>query len=222
MDKDEPQPPAEALIYLGVIGLIKGAGIMVLPVLLGWIQFELFWEKIYVIPLVGLIGEIWMSISAAGILSSERWQWIMMMVFLAIVFLPLSILTASLLIDHFREHGSTVTTSFWGNGYQRHQFSFDSKLPDAPQREIPELGSGTRELIAALASAKTVNTKIIALEGRTYEVLVRRGLKGALKKLMEFFETHGARAHPRRDRKEGVATAAPSLRFLKILRMRNC
>ena len=33
--------------------------------------------------------------------------------------------------------------------------------------------------------------------------LVRRGLVGELEKLMSFLKKHGARAHPRRDRKEG-------------------
>ena len=35
------------------------------------------------------------------------------------------------------------------------------------------------------------------------QLLVRRGLVGELEKLMSFLKKHGARAHPRRDRKEG-------------------
>ena len=53
---------------------------------------------------------------------------------------------------------------------------------------------------STLRCAEILKSELPALLGK---VLVRRGLKGALNKLIYFFRNHGARAHPYRDRTEG-------------------
>lgn len=144
----------------------RGALLFLLgPLAASWIQFELFWDNIWMFPLPMLFGGVWLGAELGAFaghrLGLDRFRSTVIMVTIAVFTFPLTLVSLALPISHFRKHGSSVEFPIAEDGYDAEEVRLDYELPRPPTREISPIGSGTMELVSALAEAETIEVTMI-------------------------------------------------------------
>ena len=192
-ESQEPRKPAKAAG--GWRPFVWPVGLLVGPALLAWAQFELFRPRIYMWPLLAVIGGIWLGVVLSGRLFRGRYSGPAMMLLISVVTLPLALVSVALPTRHFRTHGSPVVY-LSGDDLEEREYPFSPDLPDAPIRELQSLGPGTSELLKVFAEAKPVEGRMI--DGKFHVQNERgewvEGQTGSLDEMLERAEALDAKA----------------------------
>jgi hypothetical protein len=136
----------------------KWPAILILgPVLWGWLQFELYWDPISLLPLVSIIGGVALGVVAGRLFGRTAFGTSATMSLVAILGLPVAALSIALPSQHFRRHGSTIEFVVYSDHHPPTRHEMAPEMPEpprAPERSL--LGPGTAELMNAFANAKPV------------------------------------------------------------------
>lgn len=141
------------------IRAFKWPAILILgPVLWGWVQFELYWDPISLMPLVSIVGGVALGVVAGRLFGRTASGTSATMSLVAIFGLPVAALSIALPSQHFRRHGSTIEFVVYSDHHPPTRHELAPEMPEpprAPERSL--LGPGTAELMNAFADAKPVD-----------------------------------------------------------------
>ena len=145
-----PEPPAGEGSN-GIWWLRVGAGLLLLPLLAAWVQFELFMDPIQMFPFTTLIGAVATSYALVRVaLPVGRARCVLGPTIAASVGVPGALLVHALLVAHFTHHLSNVAVWVLPGG----RYSEDRPTlvgADLPQMESEmELPTASLELLAQL------------------------------------------------------------------------
>lgn len=176
----------EALPSMGKKGFIIAAAIWLLSIAWPWIQFELYWNPVDIYPLITLAGASALVFGVAQRISEKsKYRNSLATMAVAIVGVPLGLLSVALPTAHFNYHLTHVqtTTSSTGEGIQEHTFFADD--PRFLDQETNIMSEETAELFNSLAEARPVDIDAEIEAGRmkrladgTVVILDREGIGG--------------------------------------------
>lgn len=157
----EPEPPEHG--PRGRRSLSLGIKMWVAPLLLSWVQVEMFRDPVAMFPFVMVVGAglVTWGLVQRGFDSSSARR-VLGPVMVAIVGIPLGMLSYVLPLNHFTHHLSSVQV--WVYVSELHDDRGNAVLvgPDLPMAPSVELvGSGTQSMLEAVASAEKIEATVM-------------------------------------------------------------
>ncbi len=147
-------PPRSADGSRGVT-LARWGAVIVAPIVVSWIEFELFVDPVDLFPLITVLGGIGFGLSLADLSPLRRARGVQRLLGVALVGLPLGLLAVTVPSGHYRAHGTGVTA--WGidsfGGIEPYRLG-PASPPVAPRAAV--IGGAELELIGAIAEAEPV------------------------------------------------------------------
>ncbi len=159
-DEDTSVGPPMALVYIAL-------ALLVLPVLVAWVQFELHINPLWMFPITTILG-------ATGFVYLIAWRRTLHDKFgpvkramaTAMVGLPLGLFAIGAPLVHFKSHLTTVNLGFSDDPSEPRIIAVEAPDPDPPIAPIEPIGDETMELMKAIAEAKPVNIADEVAAGR--------------------------------------------------------
>ncbi|RVU41384.1 hypothetical protein EA187_18750 [Lujinxingia sediminis] len=162
------------------------------PILVAWAQFEWFVDPIRMFPVITVGGASALVMGGVSrLLRKHRLRWPLTIAAVALVGLPVGLLTVSLPMSHFNYHLSSVQVSMFQDHYGGlENVVFEADDPDYIAGHVSPIGEQTSEWLSALANAEEVDISEEIAAGRMRRLedgtLVRVGEHGEELRLHEW------------------------------------
>jgi len=144
-----------------------GGLLWLLPLLAAWLQFEFFVEPVRLFPLPAVLGAMLM-VYAIGARLMRQWTWVqpLSMVGVALLGMPLGLLSVALPAAHFQHHLSSVSMQMALPGVGQAQTYAPPASDLSPAPSLRGTGPGTLEFLEALAQARPIDVQAELAAGR--------------------------------------------------------
>ncbi|AKQ69154.1 hypothetical protein A176_006066 [Myxococcus hansupus] len=191
-----PDGPSAALPRMGRVAFALAGVMWAMPILIGWLQFELFINPIQMAPHLMFLGGLFLVFCVCThVTATWRMPVVATTAGVALFGLPLGLLGAALPIGHFNHHLSDVVLLMSDpmTGEDRSVLSERADVPMPPQEMNPH--KNVMDLAAALGNARQINIEEELAAGRmkqlddgSYVVVNPDGSEAALESAAAFDE----------------------------------
>lgn len=137
------------------------AALLFVPLLAAWVQFELFWNPVHMMPVFSVLGALGLVYALSTYVFGEgAFQAAGRMSAVALIGLPLGLASVALPARHFNYHLTDVAVSFRENVWSRQLKTRiqEADTPDAVERPS-DIGDNTLDFLSALANAEEINVQ---------------------------------------------------------------
>lgn len=152
----------------GPQGFVTAAALWLVPVLWGWVQFELFWDPVDLYPMITMMGAIALAYGVFSKLGSKvpGFRAGITMLGISFVGLPLGMLSLALPTNHYNYHLTTVHNVMVNP--TTHEVNTIIAEADQPTMLEPmfEIGDETLAMMKAFGEAQEIDIEAEIAAGR--------------------------------------------------------